>query len=205
MTLIQIVFLAVLCLSIGLVSAFFGYPLMRFLLPIWAFLAGLGTVFTLIADGFIGWVLGVLVGLVAACLTYLFLTVGLAIVGAAFGASLSATLVTAAGFDPNTGFIVNLGVAIIFSGIAVVFSKYFVMAATSLAGATGVVTGLLLLLPNGLAPEQIQLGGPVDPLLKSSIVAVLLWIILSGAAMIHQYRTSHRLDVTAEDEEEMIS
>lgn len=205
MTLIQIIFIALLCLGMGIVSGFFGYPLLRFLLPLWAFLAGMGTVFSLITGGFVGWILGIILGLIAATLAYLFLRTGLAIVGAAFGASLSATLTTAMNFDADIGFLINLSIAIIFAGLAVIFSRYFIVVATAFAGATGIITGGLLLLPGGLRPEEIQLGGPVDPLIEASPFVVLVWLFLSGAGIAYQYWTASTLDVIEEVEEETMS
>ncbi len=205
MTLIQILFIALLCLGVGLVSGFFGYPLLRFLLPIWAFLAGMSTIFQFVGDGFVGWTLGFALGLAAASLAYLFLPAGLAIVGAAFGASMSATLMAWVGLDSSPAALgVGLFIAIIFAALAVVFSKHFIILATACAGAVGMLTGLLLILPTGFTPDQIEMGGPVDPLIEASVITVPLWVLLSAGGVVYQYHTTQSVDVMEEEEEQRL-
>lgn len=205
MTLIQTTLIALLCFGIGLMSGFFGYPLLRFLLPIWAFLAGMGTVFQLVATGFVGWIIGIAAGLVAATLAYLFFRVGLAIVGAAFGASLSSTLVAVMGLSPGPfSLSISLSIALICAVAAIALKKYFVITATALAGATGMLTALLLILPTGFTINQIELGGPIDPLMESSVFGAIFWLCVSAGGIFYQHRTAHKVDVFEDFEEELM-
>lgn len=205
MTMIQISIVALLCFGMGLMSGFFGYPLLRFLLPIWAFLAGMGTVFQLVATGFVGWIIGIVIGLVAATLAYLFFRVGLAIVGAAFGASLASTFVAVVGLSPGPlSLSISLCIAIICAVVAIALKKYFIITATAFAGATGILTGLLLILPTGFTIDHIELGGPIDPLMEASAFGAILWLCVAAGGIFYQYRTAHRIDVFEDFEEELM-
>ncbi|MGD9093119.1 MAG: hypothetical protein PVF74_09725, partial [Anaerolineales bacterium] len=87
-------FLAVLLTALlGLAVCFFGYRLFLVMLPIWGFFAGLwlgaATVMWLFGEGFLatvtGLVVGFVVGLVLAVLSYLFYIVGVALVATFLG------------------------------------------------------------------------------------------------------------------------
>ena len=94
----QLICTAILALIIGLLALFAGYRLFLLLLPIWGFFAGfaIGAQATvlLFGGGFLAtvtsWIVGFVVGLIFAVLSYLIYIVGVALLSAAFGYFLAA-------------------------------------------------------------------------------------------------------------------
>ena len=89
--------IGLLAIAIGLALLFAGYRLLWVLLPIWGFFAGLWLGITglqaIFGTGFLagvsGLVVGFVLGIVFAVLSYLFYIVGVAILGATIGYSLT--------------------------------------------------------------------------------------------------------------------
>ncbi len=91
------ILIGLLALAIGLAFAFYGFKLFLVLLPIWGFFAG----FLLGANGIAyifgetflatatGWVVGFLLGLLFAVLSYLFYWVAVILLGGALGYQLT--------------------------------------------------------------------------------------------------------------------
>ena len=96
----QIICVSILALIIGALALLAGYRLFLLLLPIWGFFAGfaLGAQATvmLFGGGFLatvtGWIIGFVVGIIFALLSYLIYIVGVALLSAAFGYFLGAGL-----------------------------------------------------------------------------------------------------------------
>jgi len=120
---------------------FAGQLVLRLVLPIWGLFAGFAFGAGLVA-GFaderflgtvLGWVLGVVFALIFAVLAYLFYAVAVVLAMAAFGFAIGAGFVVAIGIDWNwVAILVGVAVGAAF-GLA------------SVAGAVGVVGGLMLL------------------------------------------------------------
>ena len=89
----QLICTAIIALIIGVLALVAGYRLFLILLPIWGFFAGfaMGTHATalLFGMGFLAtvtsWIIGIVVGLIFAVLSYLIYIVGVALLSAAFG------------------------------------------------------------------------------------------------------------------------
>ena len=89
--------LGALAIAIGLAFAFWGFRVFLVLLPIWGFFAGflLGAngVDYLLGDGFLattmGWVVGFILGLIFAVLSYLYYWVAVILLGGALGYQLT--------------------------------------------------------------------------------------------------------------------
>ena len=103
------IFISVFALLLGLAICFVGYRLLLVFLPIWRFFAGLyigalGSA-TLFGGGFLaditGLVIGVIIGLITAILSYLFYLVGVVIVAGVIGWIAGTGLMAALGFDPG--------------------------------------------------------------------------------------------------------
>ncbi len=95
-------FVAVACagliaLFFGMALTFAGYRLFYFLLPIWGFVFGLGfgaqTMQALFGEGFLStvtsWIVGFVVGLLFAVLSYMFWSVAVVVVAGALGYSVT--------------------------------------------------------------------------------------------------------------------
>ena len=116
--------LALLAFLLGLAFCLAGYRLFLVMLPIWGFFGGLWvgaySVTAIFGTGFLattsGLVVGIIVGIIGAVLSYLFYTVGVAIIAGWFGAALASGIMTAIGFDP--GFVVTV-VAIVSALVAI--------------------------------------------------------------------------------------
>ena len=195
------IFVGLLCLGIGLVFGLFGYSLTRIMVPMWAFFAGVVAASLLLGNNFIGWIGGVMIGLGAAYLSYNFLIIGLWILGASFGASLAATVMIIGGFGSRLVATVAVVVGIALGLAAPFFRKPLVVVATSLTGASLVMTGALFILPGGLNLGEISLGEVVEFLPETSIPAFVIWIALSVAAVILQYRLYQGIESSMADDE----
>jgi hypothetical protein len=182
----QIICTAILALIIGVLALVAGYRLFLLLLPIWGFFAGfaMGAHATalLFGQGFLAtatsWIIGFVIGLIFAVLSYLIYTVGVALLSAAFGYFLGAGL-TLLFLDP--GLIVTLvGLvgAVVMSFVVLAFNiqKPVLEFITSFGGATATITGILLLF--GRITFESLGDNPVRLVLEDSIFWMIIWLIL---------------------------
>jgi len=187
-----------------IMGAFFllwGYRVFLVMLPIWGFFAGfwLGAagVSLFLGQGFLvtvtGWVIGFILGVIGAVLSYLFYGAFVVIVAAMTGAGLAAAILTALGI--TSGWLIAL-VAII-SAVAVAaatlllnLQKYVIILLTSLGGADLIVIGGMLLF-GFLTLSDAQGGGNLlTPVFKESWLALLAWLALTVAGFISQVRAN---------------
>jgi hypothetical protein len=197
---------SVIALFFGFVLAFSGYRFFMFLLPIWGFFAGFGvgaqTIQALFGDGFLStatsWVVGFVVAVIFAVLSYLFYFCAVALIGGSLGYALGVGLMQAIGLD--FGFIVWLVgiVAGIVIGVLVLvlnIQKWVIIVATALLGA-GVIVGTFLFLFGGLPSAQL-VQNPVRHVLQTSpfwLIVFLVVAVLGGAA---QYQTTRRWEIVS--------
>lgn len=202
-------FLAVACagligLVFGMALTFAGYRLFYFLLPIWGFVFGLAfgahTLQALIGEAFLAtvtsWIVGFVVGLIFAALSYLFWSAAVVVVAGALGYSLTAGLLGWLGMD--LGFVVWLiavAVGVIIAGAALVLNlqKWVVIIATSVLGA-GAVVGTFVLMFN---PSADALREPVKHALQTSTLLSLLFMALALAGIVVQHRSTKRYIVAS--------
>ena len=183
---------------IGAAALLWGYRLFLVLLPIWGFFAGLwlgvtGTTI-LLGDGFFwtvsGIVIGVVIGIFGAILSYMFYLVGVAIVAAAIGGMLGSGIMGALGFDPGfLSTVVTIASAIAVAILALILNlqKFVITFLTAIGGAALVVISGMMLIGQ-VTIEQIQLGNLVGPIFNSSWIWVLAWFILVILGLIFQIR-----------------
>ena len=106
---LQGLLLGALAIGIGLAFAFWGFRVFLILLPIWGFFAGFifgaNGVDYLLGDGFLatttGWVVGFLLGLLFAVLSYLYYWVAVILLGGALGYQLTMGLLHWIGFEAD--------------------------------------------------------------------------------------------------------
>ncbi|HEY7034386.1 MAG TPA: DUF4203 domain-containing protein [Thermomicrobiales bacterium] len=184
-------------LVLGLAVCFAGLPLFMVTLPIWGFIAGffVGAAGweALLGDGFLrtvtGWIVGLIVGLVFALLSYFFWYAGAIIAAASVGAMAGSGLMAAFNVDSDwIVFIVAAIGAVIVGLIAVLLSLpvYIVLVETAFLGAVGVITGIMLIF-NQIDTEDLGHGATWS-MINDSWFWVLAWIVLAGAGLLAQMR-----------------
>ncbi len=184
-------FLALACAGLilalfGLVMCFAGYRFFLVLLPIWGFFFGLifgaQAIQALFGVGFLAtvtsWVVGFIVAIAFAVLSYLFYMVAVAIIAGSFGYSVAVGLLTAIGLQ--MGFLVWLigivaAVALAIITIRFNLQKWVIIIATAVLGA-GAVIGAMVLMFNPAAQTMEQ---PVATVLKTSPLLAILALVLA--------------------------
>ena len=189
----QLLCTAILALIIGVLALVAGYRLFLLLLPIWGFFAGFAVgahATTLIfGTGFLStitsWIVGFVVAVIFAVLSYLIYLVGVALLSAAFGYLLGAGIMLIF-LDP--GLIVTLvglagAVVMAFLVLAFNIQKPVLEFITSFGGATALLTGVLLLF--GRIPFDALGENPVRAVLNDSTLWFIVWLVLGfvGFAM----------------------
>ena len=150
------ILLGVLAIVAGGAMLLAGQFVLRLLIPIWGFFAGFafgaGLVAGLADERFLGtvlgWVLGLVFAVVFAVLAYLYYYVAITLAMAAFGFAIGSGLVVALGIDWNWVAVLVGTVAGVILGllsIATDMPVIVLIVFSSLAGAVGVVGGLMLL------------------------------------------------------------
>ena len=150
------ILLGVLAIVAGGAMLLAGQFVLRLLIPIWGFFAGFafgaGLVAGLADERFLGtvlgWVLGLVFAVVFAVIAYLYYYIAITLAMAAFGFAIGSGLVVALGIDWNwvavlVGTVVGVIVGIL--SIVVDMPVIVLIVFSSLAGAVGVVGGLMLL------------------------------------------------------------
>ncbi len=204
------ILIGLLAIVVGLLVCFAGYRFFFILLPIWGFFAGLWLGFTgiqtIFGAGFLagvsGLVIGLVLGVVFAVLSYLFYIIGVAILGATIGYSLT-TSILVGGLGMNPGFIVwllALVVAIVFAVVVLYLNvqKYVVILITALGGASAIIAGVLLMFGQ---ITQEQMSGMVGVFAPVSFSEGWLWwlifVVLAIVGFVAQLQTnrSYELDM----------
>jgi hypothetical protein len=183
----QLICASVLALIVGVLALLAGYRLFMLLLPIWGFFAGFSigasAIVLLFGEGFLatatGWVVGFVIGLIFAVLSYLFFMVGVALLSATFGYFLGAGLVLLFTAEPGLfSTLVGLAGAIVVATIVLVLNiqKPVLELITAFGGSTAFLTGILLLF------QRISLDAlgknPIQMVLKDSWFWLISWLIL---------------------------
>ena len=179
----------------GVVMAFFGYRLFLILLPIWGFVFGLflgaDTMHYLFGYGFLAtvtsWVVGFVVGVIFAALSYLFYMFAVAVIAGSLGYLVAFGIWLALGLD--TGFLawlVAIVVAVAFIIVTFAFNlqKWAIIIATAFLG-TAATFGTFILVEN---PVAKFLENPVKSFLSVSPLAMILAVVMVVLAIFFQYK-----------------
>jgi len=199
---------AMIAMFFGFVLSFSGYRFFLVLLPIFGFFYGFGlgahSIQALFGGGFLttvtGWVIGFLVGVVFAVMSYLFYLFGVALIAGALGYSLGVGLMLAIGLDFGViSWLVGIVLGIVFAvgAIALNLQKWVIIVATSVLGA-GVIVGTFLFLFGGLPSAQVT-QNPVRYVLQTSPFWLFIFIVIAGFGIAAQYATTRRLEIEAYD------
>jgi hypothetical protein len=200
----ELICMALIGIVFGLLVAFFGYRLFLVLLPIWGFFFGFGlgaqAVSVLFGGGFLadvtGWVVGFIVGLIFAVLSYLFYIVGVAIFSASLGYGLGIALMGLIGSTGILAFIVGVVLAVIVAGAVLVLNiqKLAIEIVSAAGGAAVAIAGLLL--PFGVFTlADIESGGVVQTVTNESWLWLVLWLVVAVLGFVFQMRTNRSYDL----------
>ena len=197
----SVLLVSLFALLLGLAFCFVGYRVFLVMLPIWGFFAGfwLGAEVTtlLFGAGFLatttGWVVGFVVGLIGAVLSYLFYMLGVAIIAAGFGWAIGAGFMGALGFDSGliTGIVaLVLAVIMVFLVLGLNLQKFVIIAITAIGGANAIVLSALLLLGRVSLEDLSRLGNAIQPILADSWFWGLAWLVVAIAGIVVQVRAN---------------
>ena len=202
----EILCMATIALLFGAIVAFGGYRLFLVLLPFWGFFAGffLGaqTIQFLFSEGFLatitGWVVGFIVGLIFAVLSYLFYAFAVAIVSFMLGYGATESVLQWIGMNADwLVWLIAVVVGVIFIGLVLRFNlaKYAIIVATAFGGTSMVIYTLLAV----ASPVKTQLldliGSPVKMAIDNSFWWLLFFILMAGAGIVAQIRANRNWEV----------
>ncbi len=199
-------------LIVGAALCFLGYRQFRFLLPIWAFVAGFWIGEAIIAAIFpadaawiiIGWLVGLVAGLGLAALAFVSHQAALIILGATFGWWIASGLL--AWLEIEQGLVNSILIilaAVLFAGLTFLDSirRYVVIAFTALVGAGGIASGLLFLVGDLTAETFRNSFTTMAFIWQESGLIVALWVLLAIVGAVVQVVTTREKDDSEEDQE----
>jgi hypothetical protein len=187
--------MAILAVVIGLAFAFGGWRFFLLLLPLWAFVVGFSIATegmrALTGDGTFatvtGWVVGLIVALVAAALSYLFYYAAIAIFAGTVGYALGAAAWGIIGNEQGIiAFVIGIVVGVVFALGALVLNvpRLLVIVLTGLGGAAAIVAGWFLL--TGQVPADNVTWWQVGQLIKNSWFFIIVWALIAAAGIVAQ-------------------
>lgn len=200
--------MALIALFVGMAVCFSGYRWFVILLPIFGFVFGFGlgldTMQSLFSTGMLatvtGWVVGFIVGLIFAVLSYLFYFVGVVLMGAGLGYAVGVGFMGLIGIDP--GFLswivgVILGVVFGIATIALNLQKWIIVAATAVGGAAVIIGTFLMTF--GVIPMTTFGSGAVKAAIADSWFWLIGFLVLAALGFAAQAYTARSYQIEAYD------
>jgi hypothetical protein len=206
-TTMEDVLIGIVALGLGAAVCFLGLRLWFIMLPFWGFFAGFfvgaAAITGIFGDGFLstvtGWVVGFIVGLVFAVLSYLIWYVGVIIGAGSVGALLGSGLMGAFNVDSDwVVFIVSAIGAVLLVILAFILALpiYFVVVETAILGATAAVAGVMLIFDQ-IDHDELEWGS-AWAMIQESWFWVLVWIVVAAAGLIYQLRLTESVTLPEE-------
>jgi hypothetical protein len=191
------ILLAILALLIGLAFAFGGWRFFLLLLPLWGFLLGFsfGTeaMRALFGDGTFAtvtsWVVGFVVAVAFAVLSYFFYYAAIAIMAGTVGYAVGASAWGLIGNEQGViAFVIGLvvAVALAIGVLALNVPKYLVIVVTGLGGAAAILLAWFLLI--GKVPADNVTWWQVGALIKDNFIYLIVWAVIAAAGIVAQLR-----------------
>ncbi len=190
----------------GLLLCFAGYKFFLFLLPIWGFFFGLWlgaqTMQALFGVGAFAtvtsWVVGFVVGVVFAVLSYFFYMAAVAIIAGSLGYFAAVGILGAIGL--NMGFLVwlvGIAAAIALAFVTFMFNlqKWVIIIATSLMGAAVIFGGFFVL----FNPAAQLMDNPIRAFLASNPLLMILALVTAAFGIFVQYRNTQTFTLDSYD------
>jgi hypothetical protein len=205
----QTVFTSLLIILLGLGLCFAGYRFFVILVSIWGFFAGFHFGASILSNWFgqgflttvIGWVIGLLIGIFAAAIAYLFYEAAVILLAGFVGYQLGVGIMTWIGFQPGfLTFLVGLGAALALAALAVIlrFPKILIIVLTAFAGAGLILAGFFLAF--GRIPLADLQFGEVGAIMRDHWIWGVLYLALAGVGVLIQWGTTehyvHDAEVT---------
>jgi len=201
--------LALFAVLLGAAFLLAGYRFFLVMLPIWGFFGGLWlgaySVTLIFGTGFLatttGLVVGFVVGLIGAVLSYLFYMAGVVIIAASIGGSLGSGVMSALGLEPGLiTAIVTIISALVAVGLTLLLNlqKYVLIALTAIAGAVLVVLAGMLIFGQ-VTIADLQAGRNfVQPIFQGAWFWGLVGLVLAAAGIVIQIRANRTYVFTKE-------
>jgi hypothetical protein len=202
--------MGLIALLVGLAVCFNGYRWFLILLPIWGFFFGFGlgaqTLQAILPGSeFVAtvtsWVVGFIVGLVFAVLSYLFWIIGVAIFSGSFGYALGVGLMGAIGIDLNLlVWLVGIVVGIIVAVVVLVLNlqKWAIILITSFGGAA-IIAGTIGLILSGA--DAATLGqNPLRTVISASPLLIILFVVVGVLGFISQWRINQSWELAVPED-----
>lgn len=191
----QTVFVALIQILFGLVVCFAGFRLFVVLLPLLALFAGFlvtaQAIQQLFGGGFLAtvgsWVFAVVVGVIFAVVAYFFYYAAVVILAGVVGYEIGVGLI--AGLGINSGFLqfiigLLVAAALVAAVIFLNLPKVFIVALTAIAGASMILTGILLGLGRvSLAALEV---GVIGAFVRSSVFWTLVFLAIVAVGIVVQ-------------------
>ena len=185
-------------------DGFRGYRLFLVLLPIWGFFFGFGlgaqTVQVIFGEALLAsvtsWVVGFIVGLIFAGLSYVFYLFAVAILSFSFDYGLTVGVWTAIGLIPGLiSWILGIVVGVVIAGAVLGLNilKIAVIVITAVAG-TGVTIFTILAVVYGPLVTNL-LENPVKIALDNSFLWVVFALVVAGAGIVIQLRDTRDWEI----------
>jgi Domain of unknown function (DUF4203) len=195
----QTVFTSLLIILLGLCLCFAGYRFFVILVSIWGFFAGFHFGASILSNWFgqgflttvIGWVIGLLVGIFAAALAYLFYEAAVILLAGFVGYELGVGIMTWIGFQPGfIPFLVGLAVALALAVLAVIlrFPKILIIVLTAFAGAGAILAGFFLAFGR-ISLADLQFG-EVGAIVRDNWIWGVLYLALAAVGILIQWGTT---------------
>ena len=196
--------MALIGLAFAEAMVFGGYRLFLVLLPIRGFFFGFGlgaqTIQYIFNVGLLStvtsWVVGFIVGLIFAVLSYLFYSFAVAVLSFPFGYGLTVGLWTAIGLNPGliswvVGVIVGVVIAVAVLGLNI--QKYAIIVITAVAGTGVTILTIIAVVYGPLVTSLLQ--SPVKTALDNSFLWVLFALVVAGAGVVTQLRDTRDYEI----------
>jgi hypothetical protein len=188
-------------LLLGAIICFGGYRFFLILLPIWGFFFGFGlgaqTVQALLGDAFFAtvtsWVVGFVLALVFAVLSYLFYIIAVALIAGSLGYGLVVAIMGGIGFNFGViTWVLGIVVGVIFAWVTIRYNlaKYVIIIATALGGA-GLAIGTLVLGVDGMSAAEATTN-PIRAMLQGSPLWTIVFIVMAVAGAYVQWISGRR-------------
>ena len=195
-------------LLFGAIICFGGYRFFLILLPFWGFFFGFGlgaqTVQALLGDAFFAtvtsWVVGFVLAVAFAVLSYLFYIVAVALIAGSLGYGLVVAIMGAIGFNFGViTWVLGIVVGIIFAWVTIRYNlaKYVIIIATALGGA-GLAIGTLVLGIDGVSTAAAA-ADPIRTMLQGSPLLALVFIVMAAAGAYVQWISGRKYALVAYD------
>ena len=201
----QDVIVALFALGIGVLFCFYGYNVMRILFPLWGLVAGYWfgarMVELITGDGImstaLGIAVGIICGLVAAVLAYLYYAVSIILFMGVVGYWIGTGLLKLIGIDHGVvSSLIGLALAVvlIIASIFVNMPKYVLLLLTAFAGAALMIAAVLLV-ARVINLETLQ-DGAVTAVASQSWIWKLLWVGIGVFGLLTQSVNTHQQELT---------